>query len=381
MNRDKYGFPDDSLTFHKPFEYETVTISEPVSFAALAKCADITTDSLRKINPELIRNCTPPREPYKLKLYPGMGQDFMRRYAALSDEDKQIYLKHTVARGETLGSISAMYGVSLVELSEINGISGYRTRLRSGTTLRVPVRSSSVAATTEPVRVQQASQAAPSSADSTARAGSDRVVQADAPSSDKGRGMREGVAAIYVVERGDNLSSISEKFNVRIADLRNWNNIPYNRDALRIGDTLVVGTPSGVQKTRVQPEQVAAVEQLPRIRTQRHTVRKGETIAKIAARYKMTPARLASINNIRPKARVKPGTILLIEVPRSRTAASQVAAEPEGKGRPKTYRVKKGDTISSIADRFSMSIAELRKKNPLLRKSDVLRYGQVVRLD
>lgn len=379
MNRDKYGFPDDSLKFHPPFEYETVTINEPVSFAALARCADISPDSLRKLNPELIRSCTPPREPYKLKLYPGMGQDFMRRYAGLSDDEKQIFLKHTVSRGETLGSISAMYGVSLVELSEINGITGYRTRLRSGTTLRVPVRSSSVAASAETSKTPASAEQVVQPPDTASKAISAPPVNPEAAG--KGRGMREGVAAVYVVERGDNLSSISEKFNVRIADLRNWNNIPYNRDALSIGDTLVVGTPSGVQKTRVSSEPVAVVEQLPRIRTQRHTVKKGETLQKIAASYQMPLARLASINNVRPKARVKPGTILLVEVPRSRASAKQAAAAVEGKGRPKTYRVKRGDTISSISDRFSISITDLRKKNPSLRKTDILRSGQVVRLD
>ena len=374
MNRDKYGFPDDSLSFHPPYEYEVVTISEPVSFPALAKCAGISLDSLRKLNPELIRQCTPPREPYKLKLYPGIGQDFMRRYAALSDDDKQIFLKHTVARGETLASISAMYGVSMVELSEINGITGYRTRLRSGTTLRVPVRSGSVTAPADQPRTAAAT--------ASVKPPDTSSVQAEtSDDAGKGRGMREGVAAVYVVERGDNLSSISEKFNVRIADIRNWNNIPYNRDALSIGDTLIVGTPSGVQKTRVISEPQVAVEQLPRIRTQRHTVRKGETVAKIAAKYQMTPARLASVNGIKVKARLKAGTVLLVEVPRSRAAQKSTAAVQESKSRPKTYRVKKGDTLSAIADRFSVSIAELRKKNPSLRKSDVLRSGQVVRVD
>ncbi|MBU3699085.1 MAG: LysM peptidoglycan-binding domain-containing protein [Candidatus Kapabacteria bacterium] len=373
MNRDKYGFPDDSLSFHAPYEYETVTITEPVSFQALAKCAQISLDSLRKLNPELVRQCTPPREPYKLKVFPGMGQDFMRRYAALSDDDKQIYLKHTVARGETLASISASYGVSMVELSEINGITGYKTRLRSGTTLRVPVRSSSVAQADQPRPAATTAPAkTPDTTSSAAVAGDD---------GGKGRGMREGVAAVYVVERGDNLSSISEKFNVRIADIRNWNNIPYNSDALSIGDTLIVGTPSGVQKTRVAPEPQVAVEQLPRIRTQRHTVKKGETVAKVAAKYQMTPSRLASVNGIKPKARLKAGSVLLVEVPRARGTGKPVAGAQESAAKPKTYRVKKGDTLSRIADRFSISIAELRKKNPSLRKSDVLRSGQVVRVD
>lgn len=378
MNRDKYGFPDDSLKFHAPYDYETVTISEPVSLTALAKCASLSVDSLRALNTELVRGCTPPQSQYKLKLYPGMGEDFMRRYAALSDDEKQVYLTHTVARGETLSSISATYGVSLVELSEINGISGYRTRLKSGTVLRVPVRSVSASASSD-LAGAAASPVSKSGGDTAAASAAPAAANTTAASDNRSRGMREGVAAVYVVERGDNLSAISNKFNVRIADLRNWNNIPYDRDALRVGDTLVVGTPSGVQKKRPVDEPATAVEQLPRVRTQRHTVKRGENLKNIASRYQMTVARLAELNHIKRTARVKPGTILLVEAPRRR-ATMQEPSTASAK-RPKSYRVRKGDTLAGIADKFSLTVAEIRRKNPALRNGSVLRAGQVVRLN
>jgi len=378
MNRDKYGFPDDSLNFHVPYEYETVTINEPVSLTALAKCASLSLDSLRALNTELVRGCTPPLGQYKLKLYPGMAQDFMRRYAALSDDEKQVYLTHTVARGETLSSISASYGVSLVELSEINGITGYRTRLKSGSVLRVPVRSVSASSSPDLARSVTA-QESKSGGDTSAAATPPTANSAPPAADSRSRGMREGVAAVYVVERGDNLSAISSKFNVRIADLRNWNNIPYDRDALRVGDTLVVGTPSGVQKTRPAEESSPAVEQLPRVRTQRHTVKRGENLKSIAARYQMTVVRLAELNHVKRTARVKPGTILLVEAPRRRVALQEPASASVK--RPKSYRVRKGDTLAGIADRFSLTVAEIRKKNPALRNGSMLRAGQIVRLN
>lgn len=384
MNRDKYGFTNDSLSFHSPYEYEAVTINEPVSLAALAKCAAISIDSLKALNTELVRGCTPPQGPYRLKLYPGMGQDFMRRYAALSDDEKQVYLKHTVSKGETLSSISAAYGVSMVELSEINGIAGYRTRLKSGTVLRVPVRTVSTPAPAPDVARQAPAVSPATTGDSAQKVvASEPVAATTSPAPAPGnqaRGMREGVAAVYVVSKGDNLSAISQKFNVRIADLRNWNNIPYDRDALRIGDTLIVGTPSGVQKTKPTQETTTTVEQLPRLRTQRHTVRRGETLKQVAALYQMTVPRLAELNQMKRTARVKPGTILLVEQPRRRTAASASSTTAAGK-RPKTYKVRKGDTLAEIADRFSLSVAEIRRRNPSLKKSSVLRAGQVVRLN
>ncbi|MFM8771700.1 MAG: LysM peptidoglycan-binding domain-containing protein [Candidatus Kapaibacterium sp.] len=375
LNRDKYGFPDDSLSFHRPYEYETVTINEPVSLGALAKCASVSMDSLRALNTELVRGCTPPQGPYKLKLYPGMAQDFMRRFAALSDDDKQIYLKHTVSRGETLASISAAYRVSAVELSEINGINGYRARLKSGSVLRVPVRSVSASASAD---LASSPSPAPQAVRTDSTTKTSAVSQPMVTDDSHSRGMREGVAAVYVVERGDNLSAISSKFNIRIADLRNWNNIPYDRDALRVGDTLIVGTPSGVQKARAAVD-ITSVEQLPRVRTQRHTVRKGENLKTIASRYSMTIARLAELNHVKRTARVKPGAILLVEAPKRRIPAQETATSATK--RPKSYRVRKGDTLAGIADRFSLSVAEIRRKNPSLRNSSMLRAGQIVRLN
>jgi membrane-bound lytic murein transglycosylase D len=365
------------LKFHAPYDYETVTINEPVSLAALAKCASLSVDSIRALNTELVRGCTPPQGQYKLKLYPGMGEDFLRRYAALGDDEKQVYLKHTVTRGETLASISAAYGVSLVELSEINGITGYRTRLKAGAVLRVPVRSVSAAVSSDLART--AASAESKSGGDTSVGSAPPSANAPATSDNRSRGMREGVAAVYVVERGDNLSAISSKFNVRIADLRNWNNIPYDRDALRVGDTLVVGTPSGVQKKRPVEEPASAVEQLPRVRTQRHTVKRGENLKNIASRYQMTVVRLAELNHIKRTARVKPGTILLVEAPRRRTPVQEPATASAK--RPKSYRVRKGDTLAGIADKFSLTVAEIRRKNPSLRNGSLLRAGQIVRLN
>lgn len=392
MKREKYGFSDDSVALHPPYEYETVKIDEPVNFATLAKCGMMSVDSLRKLNPELVRDCTPPSGGYQLKVYPGMANDFIKRYAALSDDEKQVYVRHTVVRGETLSSIASMYGAAAGELAEINGLNGYRARLKGGMVLRVPVRggqesTTGIAATTTQPQAAPAAKAEPNdNAEEPAKTSEKATRQSSAPAPSAPAvaghdapmgptGRKEKVAAIHVVAKGDNLSSISNKYNVRLMDLRNWNNIPYDRDALRIGDTLVVGTPSGVRKN-----QDSDIERLPVAQVKQHKVRRGETLASIARTYGTSVERIAKLNGLsQSRPRIKSGQKLKVEVKSSATQST--VQRQQTAQRPKRYKVRKGDTLAEIADRFNTTVASLKKKNPSLKRTSSLRAGQVVNLD
>ena len=379
MKREKYGFSDDSVDLHEPYDYETVKIDEPVNFSTLAKCGSMSVDSLRKLNPELVRDCTPPSGSYQLKVYPGMAGDFLKRYVALGDDEKQVFIKHSVVRGETLASIANMYGATVGELAEINGLNGYRARLKGGISLRVPVRSGREVAAITPEKTDSAETRAkqqPSTGATTAPSAASQAAQAqqDAPTGPTGR--KEKVAAIHVVAKGDNLSSISSKYNIRLTDLRNWNTIPYDKDALRIGDTLVVGTPSGgIARKTSEPE----IERLPVVQTKQHKVKRGETLASIARTYGTTPERIAKINGLTGgRQKIKAGQRLKVEVKSSTASPSQ---RQQAAQKPKRYKVRKGDTLAEIADRFNTTIAELKKRNPALKRSTALRAGQVVNLD
>ena len=105
-----------------PYEYETVTVNEPITLAAAAKCADIPVDSLKSLNTELVRNCTPPGSSYKLKVPAGTATSFQRRFTALSEDEKRPWIIHTVAKGETVASIAKRYGVSNGDIASVNSI-------------------------------------------------------------------------------------------------------------------------------------------------------------------------------------------------------------------------------------------------------------------
>ena len=101
----------------------------------------------------------------------------------------------------------------------------------------------------------------------------------------------------------------------------------------------------------------------------RHRVEAGETLTSIAKKYRMTPATIAQANNLEKGAALDAGEKLIIP-------AAQAAAET--KRRLVSYRVRKGDTLGGIADRFSIDSDDIKKWNRL--KTGHVSRGMVLRI-
>lgn len=105
-----------------------------------------------------------------------------------------------------------------------------------------------------------------------------------------------------------------------------------------------------------------------------HTVRRGDTVASLARRFKVSRLDLAEANGLRSSSKLRPGQELLI--PRSQApllaarearTAVRTAARGEG-GQPAaatSYRVRRGDTLFAIARQFRVSVDDLRAWNRL----------------
>ena len=100
----------------------------------------------------------------------------------------------------------------------------------------------------------------------------------------------------------------------------------------------------------------------------RHRVRKGETIARIAARFGVSAAALADANDLPLRARLTPRRMLVIpdREPEAfaRVSHRRAKAEPARASRTR-YRVRKGDTLFSIANRHHTTVDKLREWNDL----------------
>src|SRR5713101_4982133 len=101
----------------------------------------------------------------------------------------------------------------------------------------------------------------------------------------------------------------------------------------------------------------------------RHRVEPGETLASIAKKFRVTTAAIAEANNLERNSAPDPGAKLTIP-------ATQPLSET--KRRLVSYRVRRGDTLGGIADRFSVDSEDVRKWNRL--RSNRVSRGMVLRI-
>lgn len=117
----------------------------------------------------------------------------------------------------------------------------------------------------------------------------------------------------------------------------------------------------------------------------RHRVRPGETVASIAKRYRVSKQTIFQSNRINRRKRLARGRIIQIPINRVETASVQekTSGRKNVKGRKtagavKTYKVKKGDSLASIATRFNVPVAKLRKANKL--KTNAIQVGRKLKV-
>ena len=128
-----------------------------------------------------------------------------------------------------------------------------------------------------------------------------------------------------------------------------------------------------------------------------HRVEKGEPLGKIARAYGVTEAAILRTNGIRSYRQIKPGRMLVIPMAgasrgmlagsqledrrvRGRTQSRGFAGDPVAKRPAGTlYTVKPGDTLWTIAAKFSTTVDKLRKLNGLTgRRARALQVGQTI---
>ncbi|RJQ59609.1 MAG: LysM peptidoglycan-binding domain-containing protein [Stygiobacter sp.] len=384
---DKFGFND--IQYMKPHDFATFTVNEAYDLNILAKCAGISLELMKELNPELTQNSTPPDYDggYPLKIPAKTLEAFAENVKNIPDDAKVQFLTHIVKPGEKLSQIAKKYDVSISELADVNNVST-RKRLISGRELKIPTSKINdydfVVNTDELPAVEDDFHSLGSKpsytlhlTDATNAEQFAKLYQENSNTSGDTIAyiVPEGKSAIkYVVKSKDNLVNISDLFGVRIADIRNWNNLPYTSRA-RVGQELTIYVPNDKVDYYASIDKMSETEKGSLLFVNggdssiEHRIKSGETLSSIATKYGVTIAQLKSWNNIKGNS-IQRGRKLMVY--NGDAAGKQVATNASGKATK--YKVKNGDSLGKIAQKYGTTVAQLRKWNNL--ESNRLLKGQ-----
>lgn len=198
---------------------------------------------------------------------------------------------YTVKSGDSLWSISKKYGITVDELKQANNLTS--NLLSIGQNLLIPTKES------------------------------------------------ETTTDEYIVQKGDTLYGIANKFNTTVDNLKSINNL--TTDSLSIGQVLKL--PSTTASTNT------------------YTVKSGDTLYGIANKYNTTVDTLKSLNNLTSNT-LSIGQVL--KLPGSNSTSTN------------TYTVKAGDTLYAIANKYNTTVDALKSLNNLT--SNTLSIGQTLKI-
>lgn len=351
----------------RPITTDTVHVNHRVHFNQIASVLDIPIEEIRVLNPQYRKDEIPGDiHPYALTLpsqqiysYIVSEDSIIARDAALYarrtvvepndgttttiDGDTQLtVIRHKVKSGETLSKIARHYGVSTASIKKWNNLRS--NRILRGQQLKIHVyekvsrkeEPEEETATTETTTTPAVAQAeTPEAASVETQETASVETPAEAPEKNQPEN-----PTYHTVSRGETLGSIADDYRVSLSDLREWNNISGN--TIYAGQRLLVdGTHA--PKTR-------------RTATSVHTVRSGENLSIIAERYGVTVANLREWNNL-TSDRLNVGDKLSINGAASSSPASSEKAT--------NHKVRRGETLSSIAGRYGVTVADLQRWNNL----------------
>ena len=181
----------------------------------------------------------------------------------------------------------------------------------------------------------------------------------------------------HKVVKGDVLGSIARHYKTTVDAIKSVNRLKNNN--IRIGQVLLVPSAAITMPEYTTSEDLmyGYGKKKPGSGTQYHTVRPGDNLWTIARRYDTNVNAIARLNNISTKTLLKPGQKLLVSNKANVIVDKTVVAE---NGLQKlVYRIQRGDTLYSIANRFRLSTNDILSWNSV-KDASYIHPGQSLTL-
>ena len=278
------------------------------------------------------------------------------------------FTEYTIEAGDTLSGIAWRHHSSVKAIEKANGLSA-DTLLRPGQKLKIPGHSA------------KKSKSSPTQ-EKKKRKAPEKKVQKRPSSSETSSAVKR-----YKVVGGDTLSQIAGRFGITSEALRRANGLGKN-SLIRVGQSLVIPQNEARKEkkapTKTERKRKEASASMPRAapkpKVPVHTVQRGDTLFSIARKYHTPLQDLMKLNGITPTDIIKPGQILKIpgksyQVGAASRKKTEKASTPPKKIPPVYHTVHHGDTLWKIADRYGVTIREIRRLNGLSR-GHIIHTGQ-----
>jgi membrane-bound lytic murein transglycosylase D len=252
-----------------------VNIESQLDLNLAAEMAKISVDELKTLNPGLLRWATAPMGPHLLAVPAESAKSFNQSLASLEPDARINWVRYKIKSGDSIGEIAQQFETSPTMIRNSNGIKG--NNIVAGKFLIIPVAS------------KDPDLASMSADQLLARK---PVIQSS------------NQRQTYTVKSGDSLWAIANKNNVSMAQITKWNKLKKDQ-SLKIGQSLVF-YPNQIAKTDSNKDKVVS-----------YKVKSGDSLVRIAARYKVTVADLIEWNSLKKNNYLQPGQMLKLLISNS----------------------------------------------------------------
>ncbi|UPW19806.1 LysM peptidoglycan-binding domain-containing protein [Agarivorans sp. TSD2052] len=267
-NREAYQLNIPAIS-NQPY-FQKIDTHSQIDLALAADLADIELKELHRLNPGFNRWATAPDGPHYLMIPVKSIANFEIALASLSKSDRMQWARYKVKPGDSLSVIAKRYNTTSQQIKELNQLNS--TRIRAGHHLLVPVSSRDQSAYT----LSQS--------------------QRLAAKQNKPRG---DIKMSYTVKPGDSFWSIAKTYKVNHRNIASWNSMAPT-DTLKPGKKLVIWKKSNASDERTQ--------------TITYQVRNGDSLSRIAQKFKVSVNDLLKWNDLSKSHYLQPGQKLKLHI-------------------------------------------------------------------
>ncbi|MCM2322068.1 MAG: transglycosylase SLT domain-containing protein [Oligoflexia bacterium] len=114
-------------------------VRSPADLLKIARAAGLSYQTVKALNPEVSRWCTPPAlNTYRLKLPASSKEKFLSTYNHAAYPREVKFMTYKIRRGETLGHVARHFGINVDPIADLNGVSA-RMPLKNGVHVMLPI--------------------------------------------------------------------------------------------------------------------------------------------------------------------------------------------------------------------------------------------------